>query len=237
MNQDWIKKMNDDLERRRQEQKQYKEENPNWKLSAAAKAGGALGGKIGGGKRFKKMWDEDPNQFKESATKGGITQGNINKENGIGLFGQTKEEWSMNAVINAKSFWINSSEEKLKARNEKAGNSIKKSIQEKKQNGTWNPKKAVWTEEMKKEAIDKRSKTRLSQKETRIKELYDAIDTTEWFTIEYATEILLTISKNGASQSTTRRMIHGWKEASKYYEFRKTEVNEIGKKYMQWKKI
>ena len=47
MNQDWIKQMNDDMERRRQEQRQYREENPNWLASAVGKHIGQIAKKSG----------------------------------------------------------------------------------------------------------------------------------------------------------------------------------------------
>lgn len=46
MNQDWIKQINDDMERRRNERKQYREENPNWKHIAAGKSSEKINMKI-----------------------------------------------------------------------------------------------------------------------------------------------------------------------------------------------
>jgi len=183
---------------------------------------------------FLKEWKKNnADEFNEAASRGGITQGNINKEKNKGIFAQTKEQWSINASKNSKVFWETSSKEKLKNRADKCSDSMKKCVEEK---GWWNPHQYI-TPELQKEMTLKQIQTKLNQREERIKELYDAIETNDWFNIEYATQILSTISKKGASQSTTRRMIHGWEEASKYYECRKTECNEIGKKYIQWKKI
>jgi len=164
---------------------------------------------------------------------GGQTQGNINKENGIGIFGLNAEERAANAKIGNRSFWDNATPEEIKAKYEKSSKSIKQFIEE---NGYWYPHEHI-TPESKEIGIKNMIEGKLKNKELRIKELYDNIETNEWFTIEFATSVLSSYSKQGATKSTTRRMIHYWKEATKYYEWRKTETNELGKKYMQWRKL
>jgi hypothetical protein len=141
---------------------------------------GKVQGKLNGGKAFKKMWNENPDQFKESSIKGGITQGNINKEEKKGIFGQTKEQWSVNASIRSKNFWKTSSKEKLKNRADKCSASMKEVIEE---NGWWNPHQYI-TPELQKQMTLKQIETKLNQREERIKELYDVIESNDWFNIE-----------------------------------------------------
>lgn len=242
-NQDWIDNINKKLEEQREAYKDSIESGETFirHQSYAAKCADGKGGKVFaelyGGKYFTDWQKENPEEFKESSAQGGFTQGKINKEQGLGLFSQTKEEWSENASKNAKSFWENADEETIKNRNKKAGDSIKKTIAEKKQNGTWSRKKADISSELQKQMASNMVATKLNKRDQRIKDLYNAINTDEWFTLEYAITILSSYSENGASEATTRRMIHGTDESKKYFEFRKTSRSKDNRPYMEWRKI
>jgi hypothetical protein len=243
----WQEELNKKLEAQREAYKQSIESGEVTKRKqayvqkarsiAGAAAADGKGGKVSAERyngKFLTDWaKENPEEFKKNASIGGTIGASVNKENGTGMYGWTDEQKSINGSKNSKVFWETASDEEKQARADKCSDSMKEVVEEK---GWWNPHQYI-TPELQKEMTAKQVATKLNQREERIKELYDAIDTTEWFTVEYATEILSTISKNGASQSTARRMIHGWKEANQYYEFRKTERNELGKTYMQWRKL
>lgn len=186
--------------------------------SHAASIGGPIGGKVSAEKyngKFLVSWQlENPEEFQTKSALGGHIQGTINKEKGLGIFGQTEEERSENGRKNSKVFWDNATEEEKEERANKASESMKNLIAE---NGYWNPHQYI-TDDLRKTMAANMINTKLKQREQRIKELYDKIDTNDWFDLPYATKVLQSYSGKGASQGTARRMVLGWKEASIYFE-------------------
>lgn len=234
----WIDDINKKLEEQRTAYKQSIESgetfirHQKYANKCADGKGGKVSAELYGGKFFTEWQNNNPEEFKEAAARGGHTQGTINAELGLGFFSASSEERSEFAKIGNKAFWDNATPEQIEAKYKKHSKSMKKFIAE---NGYWNPHQYI-TPELQKQMAANMSKTKLKKREQRIKDLYDTIDTNDWFNLEYATTILASISNKGVSESTTRRMIHGWNEASKYFEFRKTSYTADKKLFMEWRK-
>ena len=209
----WQEELNKKLEKQRAG---YQESVDNGDALGRIRSAGAVhGGKVSGGREFTKIWEEDPEFFKASCIQGGITQGNINKEQGLGIFSQTKEERQENARKANKSFWDNATPEEIEAKYKKSGKSISNAIQEKKANGTYIPPQSYKTQEQIDAAAKKMKATVLQKKIDAIQVLYDTIDNDGWFDLNQGLEYIQ--SYRTGSLSTARRMLYSWTESKIFF--------------------
>jgi len=162
---------------------------------------------------FMREWAEmNPDSALDASKRGGITQGNINKEQGIGIFGLTPEERSINAKKASDIYWDNATEEEIKEKYEKASESMKKVVEKK---GWWNPHQYKTPEQIRAGA-DKMIATVKNKKYKNLEELYNKINTFEWLSLEEAHAIIT--SYRTASLSTSRRMLYSWDIANLFFE-------------------
>lgn len=150
------------------------------------------------------------NNHKLGAIQGGYTQGAINRDEKKGFCSLSPEERVKNAKLGASSYWENATEEEIKTKYEKSSNSMKKHIEE---NGYWRPVDYI-TPEKRDSMMKNTQKTRKKNHVKRIEEFYNMLPN-DWFTLEEAHEVLLTI--RNCSKSTTRRMIFGFKESKDFF--------------------
>lgn len=180
----------------------------------ATKGGIATNEKYGNAAFLLEWAANNPEEFIEAASRGGFTQGNINKEQGLGIFGLSKEERSTNGALANKAFWDNATPEEIDAKYNKASESMKKFIEE---NGYWNPVDHI-TPEKRISMIENTKKTKKKNHIQKIKD-FSELCPYEWMTIDKYHEIMLTVRE--CSKSTTRRVIYHFDESKEFFNRKK----------------
>ena len=182
----------------------------------ASKAGIATTEKYGKAAFLLEWAANNPEEFIESAARGGFTQGKINKEQGLGICGLSDEERSINAKKGNKAFWDNATPEKIEAKYNKASNSMKKFIEE---NGYWRPVDYI-TPEKRKSMMENTQKTLKKKHIQKIKD-FSEMCPYKWMTVDELHKLMLTIRE--CTKSTTRRVIYHYKESKEFFNRKKID--------------